>query len=423
MKLNKTYLVGIVALAVVLFVLQMRLPQRYEWKPTHAPTDRNPFGAYVLDSILAQTMPRGYEATDSTLYQVAGAAGDCNVLVTVHDFAINDLDSAALKSITDRGGKVMLACNTDGMAEERMSRCYGAMVSRGEDFSLTSLRRQLAEGSVYLEDSIRWVAAGYPSRHYRMYSAMMPSMVYVTDSAAWTTMADNAMMQEDEETGEPTMARVPVVARRKLGRGELIMVSVPLLFTNYAVLDGRSSGLVFRLMNELADKPVVRVYRRQGGGLQGEGERSIFDAIFKSEPLTWALYGALLLVALFFVFTARRRERVIPVVRPPQNHTLEFVQLIGTLYFLRRDHAGLVKTKFLHFAEVARRNAGVDVFDTTVRDHAIRVLSTRCGQPYEAVAETLRALRYVYFNESGISERQMKALVDKMRQLEKALKA
>lgn len=40
---------------------------------------------------------------------------------------------------------------------------------------------------------------------------------------------------------------------------------------------------------------------------------------------------------------------------------MEFTELIGTLYFQKKDHADLVHKKYIYFAEELRREIQVDV--------------------------------------------------------------
>lgn len=88
-------------------------------------------------------------------------------------------------------------------------------------------------------------------------------------------------------------------------------------------------------------------------------------------------------VVLFMIFTARRRQRVIPIVEKPKNRSLEFIQLIGTLYYQRHDHADLVRKKFRFFAEEVRRNAGIDIGDVNQGDADCRALAEITGMDVE----------------------------------------
>lgn len=52
-----------VVLFALMFSLQMQLPKKFEWQSTYHHADRQPFGCYVFDSVLAESMPKGYQVT------------------------------------------------------------------------------------------------------------------------------------------------------------------------------------------------------------------------------------------------------------------------------------------------------------------------------------------------------------------------
>ena len=87
----------------------------------------------------------------------------------------------------------------------------------------------------------------------------------------------------------------------------------------------------------------------------------------------------MLVLVLFMVFTARRRQRAIPVIREPANRNLEFAELIGTLYYQKKNHADLVRKKFIYFAESLRRNIQVDVEDDSDDNALSRRISGKQG--------------------------------------------
>jgi hypothetical protein len=87
----------------------------------------------------------------------------------------------------------------------------------------------------------------------------------------------------------------------------------------------------------------------------GKGEReSPLRFILSRTALAWA-YGITIVSLLCYVlFEAKRRQRIIPVVSPPQNATLEFVDTIGRLYYQHGDHKNLAQKKITYFMESIR---------------------------------------------------------------------
>ncbi|MDE6807433.1 MAG: DUF4350 domain-containing protein, partial [Prevotella sp.] len=83
------------------------------------------------------------------------------------------------------------------------------------------------------------------------------------------------------------------------------------------------------------------------------------------------------------IFTARRRQRPIPVITQPQNGNLEFVRLIGTLFWQEGDHQGLLKRKLTYTAEEIHRQTGLDIMDGDSEKDTIDQLARLTGMdPY-----------------------------------------
>jgi hypothetical protein len=154
---------------------------------------------------------------------------------------------------------------------------------------------------------------------------MLPGAVDTLGHAGWQTLAYN-----DENTGTTDYRRCIMAARRRMGEGELILVAVPLVLTNYGVLDRNTSDLFMRLMTQLAARSVVRTLQFNRTVGQAEQQQSPFKCCCSRAPSPGPSISPLLHRAVLHLH-GRRRQRVIPVVEPPKNHSLEFVQLIGTL--------------------------------------------------------------------------------------------
>ena len=129
-------------------------------------------------------------------------------------------------------------------------------------------------------------------------------------------------------------------------------------YAYYMTISGRGSLLQARLMERLKAYPTIRMECYVQSAAMSESSQ--FYVFLQQPPLRWALYLSILSVLLFCVFTARRRQRVIPVIRKPQNMNLEFVRLIGSLYWQQHDNAGLLAKKLAYATdEIRRQNAQV----------------------------------------------------------------
>ena len=129
----------------------------------------------------------------------------------------------------------------------------------------------------------------------------------------------------------------------------------------------------------------------------------------QNEPLRWAAYLTIAGLLLFCVFYARRRQRVIPVVEEPKNRSIEFVKLIGTLYYQKHINHDLLQKKYAYFTETLRRLMMVDVEDTETRKDDIAQIALRAGMPEAEVRMILdRVDRYLkadeYINDAALQK-------------------
>lgn len=74
--------------------------------------------------------------------------------------------------------------------------------------------------------------------------------------------------------------------------------------------------------------------------------------ILSQRSLRWAWYVLLVGLGIFLIFKSKRVQQPITVLEPNENKSLDFIQTIGRMYFLKRNNHQLVQQKmklFLNF--------------------------------------------------------------------------
>ena len=405
MKGIRKFFFFIALLFVCLFVLQMHLPKKFVWSPTFSHVDKQPFGCYVFDSVLAQSLPNGYQTTRQTFLQINQAHQEEKVAVlsVMEADRFTSTDVSHLLAIAKRGGKVMLVYS-NGAENSELGKKLHVSMDGYNSFDLNYLLQSITRGEEHY-DTLYWNPKDnvYPARGYKVYSELLGSSI-----SADTAHGLHALARDNSEHRDTIAASVP------FGKGEVLLVATPLLFTNYGMLDGNTSEYIFRLMSQIADLPVYRTEAYMQTEAMKEAEQSPLREFIKRPALRWALYLALLGVILFMIFTARRRQRVIPIISPPSNKSLEFVKLIGTLYYQRHDHADLVRKKFRLFAEEVRRKSDVDISDVNYDGSEYSLLAEKTGMQQAELERVLREIRLVIHSEQNISLGEMRRLIDAM---------
>ena len=438
-------------LFVLFCLLQVNLPKKFVWSPTFSHVDKQPLGCFVFDSVLTQSLPNGYHVTKKTFFQLdqEHAKEKISVLMVVDQQNLKQLDVKYLCNIARRGGKVMVVAsgsfddgrNADTVVVDELERTFKVRIEDGTYFSLRGILAGLKAHDNDMYDTIYWNnrETMYAAQSYRMFYNMVGGTLfvdsvskvkrlaytlstagydyrhdslYVGDFTGFDTIVDEKERIERIDTF--AIKKVPTAVSVPYGKGEVIFVSSPLLFTNYGMLEGNTFVYIFRLMSYLADLPVYRTEAYVKTDAMLVAEQSPFREFIKRPPLRWALYLALLGVVLFMIFTARRRQRVIPILSKPANRSLEFIQLIGTLYYQRKDHVDLVRKKFKLFAEELRKTAGVDISDVNTDDREYLLLAEKTGMNSDRLKKVIRQIRLVLHSEGNISVEEMRSLIDAM---------
>lgn len=436
MRLNRGFVIGIIAFLVLVFIVEMRMPTHFVWNPTFSHNDRQPFGCYVADSLLSASLPGGYSVTGKTLYQLLQEKDTTRrtFMILGENFNPSKVEQKSMLTLLKRGDNVLLFVNTvdDTFADS----IFGFIID--SYYYRPNFKRAFNDGR---KDTIRWVGDSrrYPKRDFVVayplvgWNVAVKKPVLKIDTLAvalgYNQVVDAAeedvdsVVTADEESTEYIEKKTveecfpPCAISLKYGKGKFICCPNPLFFTNYGMLDDECRDFVFRILSQVDDRPVVRtesLLQITDNPLKGTSPLTFF---LNHPPLRWAIYTALFGILIYFFFTARRRQRVIPVVRPPQNRELEFVKLIGTLYHQRHDNSGLVKKKFMYFSETLRREIMVDIGNAAEDEYNAAMIASHTGFDEKTVLSHLRELRTAVAFEGNMPDNQMRHCIDIMNKI------
>jgi hypothetical protein len=344
---NRTkFIIGILLLLGIVFAIEYRMTKKFVWIPTYSHTDAQPFGCMLFDSVMQASLPNGYTISKKTIWQMRHDSvftKKKSILKATDDFIYNS-DIRDIFGLVEDGHTILLAAKRLNYLTDTLQIDY----HYNSDFNISNIAGRNIEKTelCWTQDSAAY--RGHPLS-VSLYNQLIPFTLEGNDSVACDTLI---MLMEYNENNEQVDEH-PIALSFKWGKGELILVSAPLLFTNYMTISGQGSLMQARLMDRLKQHPVIRMESYVSGTAQTESSQ--FYVFLQRPPLRWALYLTVLSLLLFCIFTARRRQRVIPVVQKPQNMNLEFVKLIGSLYWQQHDNPGLLAKKLAYATEEIRR--------------------------------------------------------------------
>ena len=400
MSSRSKFIIGIIVLFTAFLIAEYRMPRKYQWVPTFAHNDPQPFGCMVFDSVLAASMPHGYTVERRTLWQMEkdSVFKEPKAVMIVTEEDVDNQIAAVLRLASK--GNTMLVATTDLY---RWADTLGIDYNYNNPFRLSEIAGKNAKKGQLLwkNDTLcQW----------SVYVQIIERTMEIPDSIKCEQLASFL-----GNTGKPKNKNaLPVVAVSfRIGDGELILVSAPLLLTNYMMLSGDGHLFIARLMDRLKHLPVIRTESYMSGTAQTE--QSPLYVLLKEPPLRWAVYLTMLTILLFCFFTARRRQRVIPVIRQPQNGNLEFARLIGSLYWQQHDNAGLLAKKLAYAAEELRRQTGIDItVPGGLPAGPLQQLSALTGRNSEELRLLLKNIQQAATGDYTVSDQELKTYIDEL---------
>ena len=123
--------------------------------------------------------------------------------------------------------------------------------------------------------------------------------------------------------------------------------------------------------------------------------------------ITWRLM--LLGLLLYLIFKGKREQRIIPIIKKPENTTVEFAQSISSLYFQDGDSVDLVQKKITYFLDHIRNTYNIDTQE--INSSFIEKLYNKSGKDKELIAKIVHLI--IDFEKNQQADEQVLINLDK----------
>jgi hypothetical protein len=339
MRSKAPYLI-LVALFVGYILLEVLGPQPTNWNPSYERDKASPFGSELVYERLPDLFPGAeIKAVEESPTQVLKLfeKKKANYIIIQEEFKTDQFEARALMDFVKRGNNVFIAASLfEGSLADSLN------VENVEDFW------DIFDGN-----------KGGPSKDDYLYF----ETAYDPDQKHFP-MLDNIVYSDFVNfVGEPLSSNKydrHMFVRIDKGEGSFYLHSVPLMFTNYFMVDPVNSQYVSKALSFLPVRDVIWDEYFKPGKVKTD---TPVGYLLEQPPLKWAWFVGLAGVLLFMAFESKRKQRIIPVLEPVNNTTLEFTQTVGALYYAHGDHKDISEKKIKFFLEYIRNRWGLPTTD------------------------------------------------------------
>jgi len=376
MKDFKIYIGIASALLLVYLIAQYNKPNPINWNSTLYLGDKIPFGTYVLFNRLNDLFPDAEISTTNKSASHAfsdSALSAGNYLIIAKNVELNKADFTAMAKYISKGNTVFIsAFDWDGFLTDTLKLQTGAVISR-ETSDVNFTNPKLKREPNYVFDK------HITDQYFKKF-----------DTTRVTVL------------GQDEFDHVNYISY-KFGKGQLLLMANPQLLSNYSLLNPQGADYAAKALSYLpAD--AENIYWDQYQNHDIITDRSPMRVFFQYPALQWAYYLALASLLLFVVYEVKRRQRIIPVVEPLKNSTLEFVTVVGKVYYEQRDNANITTKKILYFSDHLRNTYGLKPGE--YRQEFIAILASKTGIEWQLADELVRQINYL-LSQSKVTDHEL----------------
>ncbi len=378
MRKNIIIILIIIALIALLIAFETLRPRPVDWSFDFRSTSKKPYGCYVYADMIKHKFPdKQFRLINNNLYDSYQVEMTEKSVMYFHITDHFDIDSLIAMRIINHVGK--------GNAVFISAQSFSPHFLKITGVKFKPLL-PYAEKTQMVFELTNPVFARKPYNYKKLFLGIFSSF----DSSRTTILGRL-------KNGQVNFIRI------KLGKGILFLHTAPEVFTNYNIL------------NENKDYPMdIMAYFRgydfvwddylKPGNIFKHGAPSPLRYILSNPALKMAYYILISGLLIFIIFNAKRKQRIIPVIQPPVNNTLEFVSTISALYQSTDDHKYMAQLKFKHFCEYIFFHFHINL--TSDDEREIALLAEKTGTNINLLAEIITGIKIIN-NKRKISSKEL----------------
>ncbi len=341
-KNERTYYILLSALVFVYVLVQLLQPKPLDWTESFSSEDKIPYGGYLLHELLPKAFPEEALFVNSApLFEYADTANAQKNWIFINtSFGLDKWEAKRLLSQVEKGTHVFIAARNFQQAFQDTLKIS------------TAMNNPLLHGGSILDDDTVFVNFSNPALKTEQGFAYRRSTTETYFSGIDSTLQTRRLGINNE--GKPNFLSV------RFGEGYLYLHSNPTLFTNYFVRDKKGADYALKALSYLPNRETIwdEYYKSARAG-SGSAVRYIVSEKYLSRAWFLSLIG----VILFMIFRAKRKQRIIPIIQPPTNSSIDFAKTIGNLYLEKGSHKLIADKKISFFFDYIRTNLNLDTAD------------------------------------------------------------
>ncbi|MBV8390579.1 MAG: DUF4350 domain-containing protein [Mucilaginibacter sp.] len=360
----KIYISIATILLMIYLVAQFNKPSPINWQATLNYHDKIPYGTYILHNELSHFFPGATVTnTNQNLYDLFHKSDNTNsnYLIVSKSVNISKYDFKEMVAYIEKGNSVLIsALSWQGKFTDTLDLSAGVELKKKEQ-NLNFTNENLKEHHSYEFDKD------------------------ITGEYFVSFDTTRAVVLGKNENGHATLLAF------KYGKGTLYLCANPLIFSNYALLSNRGDDYAAKVLSYLPKSNAIYWDEYQNGDIPED--TSPLRVFFNNPALRWAYYLCLFGMIIFVLYEMKRRQRIIPIIEPLKNSTVEFANVVGQVYYEQRNNMNIAQKIIVFFYEHLRTEYYLKT--NPLDAEFIERLSQKTGVELSFAQELISHIKYI----------------------------
>jgi len=360
-KSIKIYIAILVFVFALIVIADRKQTKPVDWRPTFSVHDKIPYGLYILDKEIRPLLKNEKIEKIATVTPYEFLDSKYNADTLVEDYKIKGtfLSISDQENIDDQSVKELFYFISRG------NNAFLSMRTFPESL-LDSLKIAMKFDFHQPKNNLLWVANKKISSKKYAFELTVEDYFSKIDTANTTVLGYQSNAKKEKQIN---FIKVPYKD------GYFYLHTQPAAFTNYHLLKKDHFQYAENVLSYVPKGDVFWYTKLENNESISHSKLRYIN----SQPaLKWAWRLILLGILIFIIFNVKRKQRIVPILEPLPNLTVDFTKTIGNLYYQEGDHRNLIDKKIIYFLEKIRTEYLIDT--TKLDDYFIQKLHHKTGK-------------------------------------------
>jgi len=361
---EKKYIIGFAIVLSIFVLVEFLKPKETDWTVSFSNKDKIPFGTYALFDLMKETVPQNMLKTNyRSFYEFVekNQPENTNYIIITDNLELNNLSIRDILDYVEKGNNIFIAANYF-------------------DYNFLDTLKIEEELIWYYEDSIKFNFSNSKIRDkngFYFNKKIEGNYFSIPENSRATILG----------SGQDSLINFVKI---KHGQGNIYLNSQPFIYTNYNLLKKNNYEYVFKSLSYLPEQTTYwDEYFKPGNMIQNSPLR----VVFSSPALKTAYYLLAVGLILYMLFIGKRQQRIIPIIKPLENTSLEFTETIARLYLHKKNNKDLSIKKYKFFLENIRQKHFINPKDFSFEN--IDKIAEKTGVKKDTIQKLLKEIEFI----------------------------